>query len=193
MSATQSLVTLPLLTRDTASPRATELLDATQRKMGFVPNMYAAMANAPGALEAYLLGYERFRTGSGFTAPEQETVFLVISFENECRYCMAAHSFVAEKMSHVPAAVLTALRTGAEIPDAKLRTLADFTRALLRLRGRPTTEDLRAFLHAGYTERQVLELVLAIAVKTISNYTNHLFDTPLDAAFQAHQWSAPVR
>lgn len=193
MFPTQSLVSLPLLTRDTALPRAAELLDAAQRKMGFVPSMYAAMANAPGALETYLQGYERFRASSGFTAPEQEVVFLVVSFENECRYCMAAHSFVAEKASHFPAAVLAALRAGAEIPDTKLRTLADFTRVLLRSRGHPTAENLLAFLQAGYAERQVHELVLAIAVKTISNYTNHLFDTPLDAAFQAHKWSAPAR
>lgn len=183
---------LPLLTADTASPRSAELLRITQAKMGFLPNMYAAMAHSPSLFETYLQGYDRFRSGSGFTAPEQEVVFLTISSENSCAYCMAAHSFVSDKMTHVPDSALAALRDGTEIPDPKLRALSEFTHRLMRSQGRPSPEDVRAFLQAGYTERQILELILAIAVKTLSNYTNHLFETPVDPVFKSREWSAPV-
>jgi hypothetical protein len=70
-----------------------------------------------------------------------------------------------------------------------LRTLSAFTRAMLVKRGRPSREDVGAFLAAGYGERQVLEIVLAIAVKTISNYTNHLFETPVDQPSERRTWT----
>lgn len=189
MSTTYRM-TLPRLEVETAEPRAREILEATRQQMKMIPNMYAFMANSPGALETYRDGYRRFREGSGFTPAEQEVVFLAISVENGCEYCVAAHSRIADTTSRVPRAVTEAIRGRAEIPDPKLRALADFTRAMLLKRGRPSPEDVRAFLEAGYDERQVLEIVLAIAVKTISNYTNHLFDTPVDVPFKAREWKA---
>ena len=63
-------------------------------------------------------------------------------------------------------------------------------REMLLSRGRPSSEAVQAFLSAGFTEQQMLEIVLAIAVKTLSNYTNHLFDTPLDAPFKVREYTA---
>ncbi|HEY6006577.1 MAG TPA: hypothetical protein VIV57_27100 [Anaeromyxobacter sp.] len=103
---------------------------------------------------------------------------------------MAAHSVIAETRSRVPPAVTNALRAGAEVPDPRLRALSELTRAVLNKRGRPDRSDVQAFLAAGFTEKQILDVVLAIAVKTISNYTNHLFETPVDAAFKAREWKA---
>ena len=183
---------LPLLSKDLAAPRAADLLKSAHAKMGFVPNMYTAMAHSPGLLETYLQGYERFRAASGFTPAEQDVVFLTISFVNGCSYCMAAHCFISDKMTHVPDAVLAALRAGTMIPDGKLRVLSEFTSRLMRSQGWPSQEDVGAFLKAGYTEQKILEVILAIAVKTLSNYTNHLFDTPIDPAFRSRQWSAPT-
>lgn len=181
---------LPPVKVETAEPRARELLEATKKQLKMIPNMYAVMANAPGALDTYQHGYQRFRDGSGFTPAEQEVIFLAISVENGCEYCVAAHSAIADTSSRVPRAVTEALRSRAELPDPKLRALAKFTRTMLLTRGRPAPEDARAFLEAGYGERQILEIVLALAVKTISNYTNHLFETPVDAAFKAREWKA---
>ena len=161
--------------------------------MGMIPNMYTRMANSPGAFETYLHGYERFRKDSGFTPAEQEVVLLSISFENGCEYCVAAHSVVADTSSRVPREVTDAIRAGKPVPDAKLRALSELTRAIVSTRGRPLEKDVRAFLAAGYAERQILELVLAVAVKTISNYLNHLFETPVDDAFRSRAWSAPAR
>jgi uncharacterized peroxidase-related enzyme len=181
-------LTLPVQTIESTHGSAKTMLEESKAQMGSVPNMYANMANSPGLLETYLLGYKRFREESGFTPVEQEVVLLTISRFNVCTYCMAAHSMIADKMSHVPADILEALRTGSSIPDAKLTALSAFTHILLEQRGNATTTELDDFKEAGYTERQVLEIILAIAVKTLSNYSNHIFQTEVDKSFQRYAW-----
>lgn len=179
-------------TIETAAPSAKAILEQTQKSLGFVPNMYAYMANAPELLETYTHGYQLFRAESGFTPIEQEIVFLSISFENGCDYCMAAHSLMATAMSKVPAEVTEAIRNGQTIPDARLQALSTFTRVMLNQRGLPSKDDVEAFRQAGYTDKQVLDVVLAISVKTLSNYSNHLTHTPVDAAFARFAWQAPT-
>lgn len=182
-------LSLPALSPNAAEPLARARLEEARSKLGFIPNMYGVMANSPGLLDTYLHGYERFREASGFTPAEQEVVFLAISRENSCAYCVAAHSFHADRMSGVPEAVTNAIRDGARIPDAKLAALHDFARTLVVKRGLPGKADVAAFLAAGFSERHILEIVLAIAVKTLSNYANHLFHTPVDGIFAARAWN----
>jgi uncharacterized peroxidase-related enzyme len=181
-------MTMQPLSVSTADPRTRELMEKVRRQSVIIPNLYRYMANSPGALDTYLHGYETFRARSGFTPAEQEVIFLTISFENACDYCMAAHSFLADTRSHVPPGVTEAIRNGTEVPDARLRALSEFTRAMLLSRGRPTAEEASSFLAAGYSERQILEIILAISIKTISNYTNHVFNTPIDLPFKAREW-----
>lgn len=182
-------LTLPPKTLETKDPRAKAVLETAKAQVGFIPNMYAGMANSPGLLQTYLDGYASFRKYSGFTSAEQEVVFLTISRENGCDYCMAAHSMIADKVSKVPPDVLRAIRSGASIPDAKLAALGVFTSHMFATRGRPTANGLKAFLDAGYTEAQVLEIVLALAVKTLSNYANHVNNPKVDEAFAAYAWN----
>ncbi len=179
---------LPTQTVASTSGKARDMLEASQRNLGFVPNMYANMVNSPGVLQTYQLGYELFRNEGSFQPVEQEVVFLTISRLNGCTYCMAAHSMIGDKMSKVPADVLAALRDGKPLPDARLQALATFSAIMVESRGTPTPEQLAAFKAAGYTDRHALEIILAIAVKTLSNYTNHVFHTPADAAFQSYAW-----
>lgn len=171
----------------TAPAGSKEILEASLAQTGRIPNMYALMANSPGLLKTYRLGYDAFRAESGFTKTEQEVVFLAISRFHECTYCVAVHSSIAD-MHKVPSEVTDAIRNGVSIADAKLETLRSFTAILVASRGRPNTDDLARFLSVGFTELQVLEIILAIAVKTISNYSNHLFDTQLDTRFSAREW-----
>jgi len=180
-------------TIDDAPDGARQILEGAKARMGMVPNMYGRMANLGGLLTTYAHGYEAFRGQAGFTPPEQEVVLLVISRENGCEYCMGAHSMIAANMSKVPAQALEAVRTGGPIADAKLAALADFTKAMVDKRGNPSPADAEAFLAAGYTEQHILAVILAIAVKTISNYSNHVFHTPLDAPFAAFTWSPGAR
>ena len=182
---------LPLRQPGDPDSAISDPLKASQKAMGMVPNMYAAMANLPGLLATYSTGYEKFRMEAGFTPQEQEVILLTISRYHECTYCMAAHSMLADTMSKVPADVTEAIRSDREINDSKLEALRKFTWIMVDSRGRPTPEQGRAFLDAGFKETHVLAIVLAIAVKTISNYTNHLFDTEVDAAFAARAWSLP--
>jgi uncharacterized peroxidase-related enzyme len=181
-------LTLPSLNPNQAEPLALDRLDEALNKLGFIPNMYSVMANSPGLLDTYIHGYSRFREMSGFTPAEQEVVFLAISRENGCNYCVAAHSFLADKMSGVPASVTDAIRAGTPIADARLAALHDFSRTMVVKRGLPSKSEVGAFLAAGYSEQQILEVVLAISVKTLSNFANHLFHTPVDAVFAGRTW-----
>lgn len=179
-------------TLESAPIDAKPLLEAAQKKLGLIPNMYARMAQLPGLLSTYLHGYEMFRAQSGLTSVEQEVVLLTISRENGCEYCVAAHSMVAKVMSNVPQNVLDEVRAGAPIADARLQALTEFTKAMVHKRGNPTDADVAPFLAAGYNEHQLLGVILAIGVKILSNYSNHLFHTPVDAAFASFAWAKPA-
>ncbi len=181
---------LPFQTLETASPEGKAVLEKAKAQVGFIPNMYAGMVNSPALLETYLDGYSRFRNDSGFTSVEQEVVFLTISRNNGCGYCMAAHSMLADMKSGVPAEVTEAIRDGRDIADPKLAALNTFTNKMVSSRGLPSKADVSAFLAAGYEERHVLDIVLAISVKTLSNYSNHLFHTPVDEMFAGRAWNA---
>lgn len=179
--------TLKGVTMESANPAQKEILETALKQVGFIPNMYANMVNVPGVLGTYLHGYAAFRQHSGLTPAEQEVVFLAVSQQNGCTYCTAAHSMLADKMSGVPAPVLAAIRAQQPIPDAKLRALYSFTQELVRTGGKPSQAAGEAFLAAGYTEAHALQIILAAAVKTLSNYTNHLFQTAVDDRFAAYK------
>ncbi len=179
-------------TPDTAPGSAQAILTETRKQLGFVPNLYANMANTPDVLDTYMHGYRLFRQNPRLSPAEQEVIFLVISLENGCHYCVAAHSMLAHNMSNVPAAVIEAIRDGGSIPEPRLRALAAFTQVLLQTRGNPSPDAARDFLDAGYTELHILDIIHAIAIKTLSNYTNHVFHTAVDPPLTAHAWTPAV-
>ncbi|MGE0387011.1 MAG: carboxymuconolactone decarboxylase family protein [Gammaproteobacteria bacterium] len=174
---------LPPVDMGTAPDRARKVLEGAKRQVGFIPNMYANMANLPGLLETYLTGYGRFREEAGFDSWEQELVFLVVSAENGCHYCTAAHGMMAERTVGMSREVVDAVIAGGAPPDPRHAALCAFTRRMFASRGRPTPAELLAFRGAGFHDQHVLGIVLAIAVKTLSNYVNHVCHTELDAAF----------
>lgn len=180
---------IPPVDHATAQGKQKEVLDVALKQVGFIPNMYANMANAPGVLSTYLHGYDLFRKESGLSQAEQEVVFLSISQYNGCTYCTAAHSMIADKMSHVPKDVLQAVRAREPILDAKLAALAAMAVEMVAKHGQPSPEVVKRFLDAGYQERDLLYIVLAAAVKTLSNYSNQAFGTHLDEAFSAYKVS----
>ncbi|WP_101065351.1 carboxymuconolactone decarboxylase family protein [Roseovarius salinarum] len=189
MTAEYRLETPPV-SDDAAEGQAKEMLDGARAKLGFVPNMYRAMAINPGVLSTYLHGYDHFRNSGRFTPPEQEVVFLTISMANGCDYCTAAHSMLAVNVSKLSPENTAALRDGRPMDDEKLDALARFTHHVWETRGLPTRAEAEAFKAAGYSEAHMLEVVLAMAVKTLSNYTNHLAHTELDDAFAEHRVAA---
>ena len=106
---------------------------------------------------------------------------------NECRYCMAAHSGLATAAG-IPESDLEALRTGRTLETPKLETLRSFTRAMVESRGWASEQDIDAFLAAGFAPAQILEVIVGITMKTMSNFTNHVATVPLDPQFEAFEW-----
>ena len=187
MSAAPYIHQLQPLNHGSAEGPQKAILDTALKQVGFIPNMYANMANAPAVLSTYLHGYGLFRSESGLTPTEQEVVFLAVSQTNGCTYCTAAHSMIADKMSGVPAPVLQAIRQQQPIPDAKLAALFLTTTEMVKSLGQPNPATVKAFLEAGYQERDLLYIVLAVSVKVLSNYSNHAFATPVDERFSAYK------
>lgn len=180
---------LPPVELAAASEAQKVLLENARQELKMIPNMYKVMANMPGLLDTYRHGYAVIRKESGFTPAEQEVIFLTISAENNCTYCMGAHSFLANTLSKVPVDVTDAIRNNTEIPNERLRALSTFTSIMVNKRGNPSPDDAAQFFKAGYTEQHILAIILAIAVKTISNYSNHVFHTELDAPFKIREWT----
>jgi uncharacterized peroxidase-related enzyme len=180
----------PTHTPATAPERSRQILESTQKALGFVPNLYATFAESPAVLQGYTALGAAFGQSS-FDAAERQVVLLTTSFENGCEYCMAAHSTIAG-MEGVPPDVVGAVRDGVPTGDARLDALARFTRSVVQERGWVGDADLKAFLAAGFTKAQALEVVLGVGLKTISNYVNHIASTPVDDAFQAQTWTRPA-
>ena len=148
MSKQAYLRTLPAITLQTANDQQKPLLEQAVKQVGFIPNMYANMANAPAVLSSYLHGYALFRKESGLSAPEQEVVFLAVSQANGCTYCTAAHSMIADKMSGVPAPVLQAIRQQQPIPDTKLAALFATTTEMVKSLGQPSPATVKLAMAA---------------------------------------------
>lgn len=173
---------------DAAQESVKSTLQQAKRSLGFLPNMYRNMANSPALLKAYLFSYDVVRNETVFNAMEQEVIFLAISKENHCEYCVSAHSFIADKMSGVPTEITDAIRNGTALANKKLAELYAFTLVMHETRGLPEKKDVSRFVDSGYSERHILDLIVLIAVKTMSNYANHLFHTPLDNIFTERKW-----
>ena len=180
-------MTYPVHTTETAPDTAKPTLAAAEKGFGFVPNLLGVMANAPALVSAYTTLSGIFDSAS-LNRAERQVVLLTTSYENDCAYCMAAHSAIAG-MQSVPQEVIEGLRAGQSLADAKLEALRVFTRAVVVSRGWVSEAEKAAFFAAGYGEQQVLEVVLGVGLKTLSNYTNHIAETPLDAAFAPLTWS----
>ncbi len=183
------LISVELKAPETVEGAAAGILAGARDQPGFVPNMYAAMAYMPAILEHYTASYLVFRETAGFTPAEQETVFLTTRLANGWHDCIAAHSMLADMMSDVPKDALDALRKGGTPADNRLGALSEFTRKMTLLRGSVAQDDVDRFLAAGFTSQHVFGVILSIACKTFSNYTNHLVGTEVDAPMAAYALS----
>ena len=170
------------ITIATAPEASKPALEKIQKSLGFIPNLMATFANNPTVLQGYLALDAVYEKGS-FTPRERQIILLAASVENNCNYCVAAHSTIAKGALHTPPEVIAAVRKGTLVPDAKLNALVTLVKELVRERGYAKDETIQKFLAAGYKKEQVMELLLGIALKTISNYLDHISPTPVDQAF----------
>lgn len=171
-----------LHTIDTAPEASRESLQESEKSFGWLPNLHRVLAEAPTALQAYKDLHTAFQNTS-FNATELTVVWQTINFENQCHYCLPAHSMIA-KMLKVDDAIIAALKENKPLADNKLEVLRSTTRALLLDRGHLSAEQIDQFKAVGYGNQQLIEIIVGLAQKTISNYVNHLANTPLDDQFK---------
>ncbi|TDS16702.1 AhpD family alkylhydroperoxidase [Maribacter caenipelagi] len=181
------MTTLKVHDIESAPEGSKPLLENSLKAFGMVPGLHGVLASAPKALEGYQVLHQLF-TETSFNNDELTVVWQTINVEHACHYCVPAHTGIANMMK-VDEAITEALRNETPLADEKLEALRTFTLSVVRNRGNVTQEDLDAFYAVGYGEQQVLEIILGLAQKTISNYTNHIAHTPVDDAFKKFEWS----
>jgi len=174
-------------TIETAPEKSHAIMKDYAERFGFVPNVVSILAESPPALNGYATTYGLLGE-TAFTSAEQQLIFLAVSRANGCRYCVAAHS-TAGQMMGLDLDTINAVRDGRPVLDSKLAAIAEFATKMVEKRGHVSTLDTETFLTAGHTKAQVMEIILGCATKTISNYINHMAETPLDDAFSAMAWN----
>ena len=180
------MTTLKIHDIETAPEASKALLEKSLKANGRIPGLHGVLAGAPELLEAYQTLHKLF-TESSFDKEELTVVWQTINVEHECHYCVPAHTGIA-KMMQVDDAITEALRNETQLENPKLEALRTMTLNIVRNRGHVTPEELHTFYKAGYGERQVLEIILGLSQKVISNYTNHIANTPVDAPFRKFEW-----
>ena len=183
MSSSAKL-TYPNLQVDQAPAGSRPFLEKVKKAFGFIPNLFGAFSNSPILLEGYLSLDAAYSKGT-LSPAERQLVLLTASVVNECSYCTAAHSTIAKGMLKVPADVVAAIRAGHPVADAKLDALVNLTREFVLERGRVAPATIQSFLDAGYHNEQIGEVLIGVAMKTLSNYTHHISPVEIDAPFVA--------
>jgi uncharacterized peroxidase-related enzyme len=173
----------------TAPAASAKILNSVQKTWSFVPNLHRVLAESPAALEAYATLWG-IAERTSFTPVERNIAYLSIIYENECVYCMAGHTNLS-RMAKVSEDAIAAVRDGRPIAHAKLEALRHFAALVTRNRGVVHQADVESFKAAGYSNQAILDVLVLAATKLISNYTNHLAQTPLDAFMKGAEWKAP--
>ncbi len=180
------MTTLTIHTIESAPEASKSVLENSLKTNGMLPNLHGVLASSPQTLEAYQTLHQLFMNTS-FDAEELTVVWQGINVEHGCRYCVPAHTGIAHSMKVDPA-LTEALRNQEPMPTPKLQALLDMTLTIVRNRGHVSQEDLDQFYAAGYGEQQVLEIILGVSQKVISNYTNRIANTPVDKPFEKYAW-----
>jgi uncharacterized peroxidase-related enzyme len=167
----------------TAPAESRPTLEKIQKTFGFIPNLMATFANSPTVLHGYLAMDAVWEKGT-FSPIERNLVLLAASVVNNCEYCTAAHSTTLKAFLRVPAEIVAAVRNGKSLSDAKLDALVKYTKEIVEERGYVSEATLNHFLAAGYTAPQAMEVLIGVALKTVSNYLDHISPAPLDDAFK---------
>jgi len=148
---------------DNAPAESKPLMEKAKATVGMVPNLHRVLAEAPVTYESYISTYGLFTTKATLSPVEQQVVMMTSNFENNCHYCMPAHSF-AMKRAKMPDDIIEALREGT---------------------------DIHTFLAAGYEKRHALEVIAGLAAKLISNFSNALANVEVDDVLKPMAWTHP--
>ncbi len=187
------MTTFTVHTLETAPAPSKSLLEQSQKEWGFIPTLHGILAESAPTLQAYQTLFSLGQTSS-LSPAEQQVVYIAVSAIHGCEYCVAGHTYLG-RAAKLDETALQALRNGKPIPVPRLQALRSFAEAVVRERGFVGDAAVDRFLAAGFTRAQVLEVVLIVSCKTISNYVNHLAHTPQESFMSdpALAWKAPQR
>jgi uncharacterized peroxidase-related enzyme len=154
------------------------MLEAVGKQLGVVPNLFRLVATSPAALEGYL-GVSGALAKGTLSAATRERIALAVAEVNRCSYCLSAHSYLAKNIAKLDEAEITANRDG-HSNDAKADVAVHFAAKLAHARGRVSEADVDAVKSAGYSDAQVIEIILDVALNTWTNYLNEALKTEID-------------
>ena len=170
---------LPIPATIDAAPAASQpLLEAVKKQLGVVPNLFRLVSTSPAALEGYL-GLSGALAKGALPAQTRERIALAVAEINGCDYCLSAHSYLGKNLAKLDDAEIAANRAGAS-NDPKADAAIRFAAKVARERGHVGEDDLRAVKLAGYSDAQVIEMVLHVALNTWTNYINEVAKTDID-------------
>ena len=162
-----------------AAPAASQpLLQAVNKQLGTVPNLFRLVSNSPAALEGYL-GLSGALSKGKLPAATRERIALAVAEVNGCNYCLSAHTYLGKNLAKLDDAEITANRSGSS-NDPKAAAAVHFAAKVTRQRGHISEDDLQAVKLAGYDDAQVIEIVLHVALNTWTNYINEVAKTDID-------------
>lgn len=170
------MTTFSIPSREEVSSNNQAIFDNLNKGLGFVPNLYAYFAKNDTALGDYLALQNRKST---LRAKEREVINLVTSQINGCRYCQSAHTALG-KMNGFTDEQIVELRKGLASFDNKLDALVKFTADVVENRGKASQTSKTAFFNAGYTEAQMIDVIMVVGDKIISNYIHNLTNFAID-------------
>ncbi|WP_010188519.1 carboxymuconolactone decarboxylase family protein [Sphingomonas sp. PAMC 26605] len=165
-------------TIDGAPAASQHMLEAVEKQLGVVPNMFRLVANSPAALEGYLALSGALAKGS-IPAATGERIALAVAEINGCDYCLSAHTYLGKHVAKLDDAEITANRSGAS-NDLKADAAVRFAAKVARERGHVAEADVTALKAAGYDDAQVIEIVQHVALNTWTNYLNEVAKTDID-------------
>ncbi len=171
---------------ETAPEESKDFLKEAEAKYGFIPNSIKVLAGSSATYEAYSTLFEIFFHKTTLSMLEAQIVLMTASFENKCQYDIAAHSWGLE-LTKTPQDIINSLRNGTQINDPKLEALRSFTKELILTGGHVNKDSVKQFIDAGYTEKNILEILIGLAAKLISNFSNSIADTELDNSMLKHK------
>ncbi len=166
----------------TETMSAEAILEQVNKKFGFIPNVLKELSASPPALHVYLSGQDALAKGV-LTAKEQQVVQLTVAAYNDCHYCQAAHQFLGKTVGINPED-LEAIREGKNPGDAAAALVHRVTVVVLEKRGWVDQEQVTQWEGEGLARQKLYEIIAYIGLKTITNYVNHIAQTPVDEVFK---------
>lgn len=170
------MATINVPTKEEVNPTNQAIFDNLHKALGFVPNLYATYAHSETALENYL---NLSNAKTSLNNKEKEVVNLAVSEVNACQYCLAAHTAIA-KLNGFNEDQILELRAGYASFDKKFDALARLAKNITENRGRADQDVVDNFLTAGYTKGNLIDTIVSVGDKTISNYLHNTTQVPVD-------------